>query len=49
MAEQAQPFVKLVTTTVGDVAALCELTDPAKEMVPSAPSAEAYLDSLTKA
>ncbi|TXL77161.1 hypothetical protein FHP25_10375 [Vineibacter terrae] len=49
MAEQAQPFVKLVTTTVGDVAALCELTDPAKEMVPSASSAEAYIDSLTKA
>lgn len=49
MAEQAQPLVKLVNTAVGDIAALCELTDPAKEMVPGAPSPEAYIGSLTKA
>ena len=49
MAEQAQAFVKLVTNAVGDVAALCELTEPAKEMVPRAPNPEAYLSSLTQA
>ncbi|TWT08704.1 hypothetical protein [Reyranella sp. CPCC 100927] len=49
MAEQAQPLVKLVTTTVGDVAALCELTAPAKDMVPGAPNPEAYIGSLTQA
>jgi hypothetical protein len=49
MAEQAQPFVKLVSTVVSDVAAQCELTDPAKEMVAGAASPEAYLGSLTKA
>src|SRR5262245_4472233 len=49
MAEQAQAFVKLVTNTVGDVAALCELTEPAKEMVPRAPNPEAYLNSLAQA
>ena len=49
MAEQTQPFVKLVSTAVSDIAALCELTEPAKELVPRAQSPEAYLDSLTKA
>src|SRR5262245_56320108 len=49
MAEQAQPFVKLVSDAVGDIAALCELTEPAKEMVPGANNPAAYLDSLAKA
>lgn len=49
MAGQAQPFVKLVTAAVGDVAALCELTDPAKDMVPKAPTPESYLGMLTQA
>jgi hypothetical protein len=49
MAEQAQPYVKLVTTAVGEVAALCELTEPAKEMVAGAGNPEAYLGSLAKA
>jgi hypothetical protein len=49
MAEQAQPFLKLVSNTVGDIAAQCELTEPAKEMVHGSASPEAYLGSLAKA
>ncbi|HJQ55431.1 MAG TPA: hypothetical protein VJ890_00905 [Vineibacter sp.] len=49
MAEQAQPFVKLVTESVGDVAALCELTDPAKDMVPGARGPDTFLSALTQA
>jgi hypothetical protein len=49
MAEQTQPFVKLVTQSVGEVAALCELTDPAKDMVPGAQGPDAFLASLIQA
>jgi hypothetical protein len=49
MAEQAQPYVKLVSAEVRDIAALCELTEPAKNMVTGAQGPEAYLDSLVKA
>jgi hypothetical protein len=48
MAEQSQPYVKLVSTEVRDIAALCELTEPAKNMVAGAQGPEAYLDSLIK-
>lgn len=49
MADQTQPFVKLVSTAVGDIAALCELTEPAKNLVPGAQEPQAYLDALIKA
>ncbi|MCW5746296.1 MAG: hypothetical protein KIT36_08880 [Alphaproteobacteria bacterium] len=49
MAEQAQSLVKLASQSVGDVAAQCELTEPAKELVPGAQTPEAFLGSLAKA
>jgi hypothetical protein len=49
MAEQTQPFVKLTTESVSDIAALCELTDPAKDMVSGAQGVDPFLAALTKA
>lgn len=49
MAEDTRPFVKLASTSVGDVAARCELTDPAKDLARTAREPDAYLRQLIDA